>query len=448
MASSTTTTRGDGSGTIGARGVGDRYFPDAGNGGYDVAHYDLDLTWLGDDAELRGETEVSAKASQDLTQFDLDLVGFEVTDVTVDGRLAAFERDGRELIITPAEPLQGGDTFTTVVTYAGRPTTVEEGTDIFDPGWQIDDREAFVVSEPTGASTFFPSNDHPSDKATVSVHVTAPSDQTVAANGGLVERVPVDDRNTRWSYRSDDPMATYLVQVAIGDLELIDVGVVEGVRVRHALHRSMLEEGRRAVARTGEMLQFLTGVFGPYPFDHYGVVTVRPPLGFALETQTLTLVSGDILGDPEGNQTLLLHELAHQWVGDAVTPAAWEDVWLNEGFATYAEWLWTEEQGGPAPALTARAVRNPALDVPAGDPGPDELFADTVYQRGALTLQALREAIGDDAFFEVLERWISEHNGTSVRTEDFIALAEEVSGDDLSVLFRAWLDNAELPSLG
>ncbi|MDQ2651144.1 MAG: M1 family metallopeptidase, partial [Actinomycetota bacterium] len=398
----TTTTESSGTadpaGGAGASGVGDPYFPQLGNGGYDVAHYDLDLTWLADLGELAGVATVEATATQDLSRFNLDLVGMEVSAVLVEGEEAEFARDGRELTVTPPEPIDDGDRFTTVVTYRGEPTPVEEGTDLFEPGWQTDGREAFVVSEPSGAATFFPGNDHPVDKATYAIHVTAPSDQTVAANGLAAEPVP-GEGTTRWSFTMDHPMATYLVQVAIGDYELVDGGEVDGVTIRHALHRDGLEGARAAVASTGELLEFLTGVFGPYPFDQYGVVAIDESIGFALETQTLTVVPYESIGTDFGSQLLLLHELAHQWVGDSVSPASWKDIWLNEGFATYAEWLYEEAAGGADVATIARSQRGEGLAIPAGDPGPQELFLDSVYKRGALTLQAVREVIGDDDFF-------------------------------------------------
>jgi aminopeptidase N len=450
-AASTTTTSQAGSAepTAGGRGVGDPYFPDLGNEGYDVDHYDLDLTWEADRAHLVGVATITAKATHGLSRFDLDLVGLEVGSVTVDDVAATSSRDGRELIVTPARPVQMGDTFVTVVRYEGRPTTVREGTDLFDAGWQIDGRETFVVGEPSGAATYFPGNDHPSDKASYTIRVTAPADQVVAASGRLTGKREAGGAagsgQVTWTYDETAPMATYLVQVAIGDFELVDGGMVDGVAIRHAFHRDLVGVATHATRRTGEMLHFLSGVLGPYPFPVYGVLAVDEPLGFALETQTLILVGSDVVGADQ--ELLYLHEMAHQWVGDSVSLESWKDIWLNEGFATYAEWLWTEAQGGPSPAEEARAYDSPSLAVPPGDPGAKELFSDTVYIRGAMTLQALREEIGDGSFFRVLRAWTADHAGASVTTADFIALAERESGQQLDDLFRAWLDTAAVPRL-
>lgn len=441
----TTSSRSALEGSPGERGVGDPYFPDLGNGGYDVERYDLDLTWKADAQVLEGVTTIAATATQDLSRFDLDLSGLEVRSVEVDGTAATFTRDATELVITPAEAIRDGDDLTVEVTYGGEPEPIRQGTDLFEVGWHSDGREAYVASEPAGAATFFPVNDHPSDKATYSFEVTVPSDLVVATNGLTSARVDNRDGTTTWSSSARDPIASYLVQVAIGDYEVVDGGrSAGGVPIRHVLHRDHLPAARETLARTAEMLDVMAGVWGPYPFEVYGVLVVDEDLGFALETQTLTLLGSGSTG-PGDAEGLLVHELAHQWVGNAVSPATWKDIWLNEGMATYGEWMWTERTGGPTAAERARDVRGVGLDAPPGDPGPDELFASTVYQRGALTLQALREEVGDDAFLRILPAWVEEHRHGAAATADFIALSERISGQPLDELFDEWLYGQGLP---
>lgn len=438
-------------GRPGAPGVGDPYFPELGNGGYDVDHYTLALTWQPDSGALAGVTTVAATATQDLSRFDLDLSGMEVASVLVDGETASMERSGRELIVTPIAPIALGRAFTTVVTYSGVPQPVSEGTELFDVGWQTHGRETFVVSEPSGASTFFPVNDHPTDKATYTFEVTAPADQVVIANGLLVGQPDEASGQRRWTYEADDPMASYLVQIAIGDFELIDGGrTTGGVAIRHAMHRAVGSAVRPLLDQTAAMIDVLDDLYGPFPFDAYGVLVVDEELGFALETQTLTIIGRDIATRSRNAEVILLHELAHQWVGNAVSASTWKDIWLNEGFATYSEWLWSERTGGRSAASLARARASSGsaeLDLPPGDPGSAELFSRTVYLRGGMVLQALREEIGDDAFFAVLRTWVDEHRYDDAATADFVALAERVSGRPLDDLFQRWLYDPVLPSL-
>jgi aminopeptidase N len=437
-------------GAPGAAGAGDPYYPGLGNGGYDVQHYDLALAWDPDASErpLAAVATITAVATQDLSSFNLDLSGLVVDRATVDGAAARTAREGRELVVSPAAAIAEGDEFVVGIAYGGRPEPIDEATDVFDLGWHTDGAEAYVVSEPSGAASFFPANDHPSDKATFTIAVETSAGQTAVANGvstGAPEAEPGGRRT--WTYEMADPMATYLVQVAVGDLELVDAGTFEGVRIRHALHRSFLEQALATVARTPEMLDVLDDVWGPYPFAAYGVLAVDEPLGFALETQTLSIVGSDLGTAGAAAEPILVHELAHQWVGNAVSPWTWKDIWLNEGMATYSEWLWEERTGGRSAAERARGRFSSDVVRPPADPGPDELFSPTVYERGALTLQALREAVGDDAFFEILRGWVREHSGRSASTADFVALAERTSGRALDALFQRWLYEPGLPSL-
>lgn len=436
-------------GQPGSPGLGDPYFPGLGNGGYDVEHYTLALRWQPDAGSIAGSTTIEATATQDLRRFNLDLVGMDVSSVVVDGATAATARSGRELEVAPLAPIPSGAPFTVTVTYSGVPTPVSEGTELFDVGWQTDGREAYVVSEPSGAATFFPVNDHPTDKATYTFEVTAPTDQVVVASGVLTAQRDQPDGTKVWTYEARDPMASYLVQLAIGDFVLVEGESFGNVTIRHAFHRSFSDSAADVASRTPEMIDVLDDVFGPFPFEVYGVVAVDEPLGFALETQTLTIIGSDIARAGRRADRVMVHELAHQWVGNTVSPSTWKDIWLNEGFATYSEWLWVERTGGVSAAASARdaAGIRADLDIPPGDPGSAELFETSVYVRGAMTLQALRESIGDDAFFTVLRQWVDENRDTSASTADFIALAERVSGQQLDGLFLAWLYGASLPQL-
>jgi aminopeptidase N len=238
-------------------------------------------------------------------------------------------------------------------------------------------------------------------------------------------------------------MATYLVQVVVGNLRFEELTGPAGLPIRNAYDADLGEGAGAAFRRQAEMIDFFDDLFGPYPFAAYGVVVVDEALGFALETQTLALFGSDALAEP-----IVAHELAHQWFGDHVSLGSWRDIWLNEGFATYAQWLWAEHRGeGTVDEIALASARTPGLDVPPGDPGADRLFHTTVYVRGALTLHVLRHELGDDAFFELLRTWVDRYGGASATSADFEALAGEVGRRDLSGLFDAWLRAPGVPTL-
>lgn len=451
--STTTTTTGPASaptdpasGAIGAAGVGDPYFPDLGNGGYDVERYVIDLDWDPDAGRIDAVTTITLVPEVDLDRFNLDLVGLDVTAVLVDGTPAPFERAGRELVVDLATDLVAGRAVDVTVAYAGAPQTVDLGSDVFGAGWQTDGRDAYVVSEPAGAASWFPSNDHPTDKATFRFQVTVAPDQVAVANGVLAEeRTEADGRRT-FTWEAGDPMATYLASVVIGDLVIEDRTTATGLPIRDAYPRQLAEQSRATFRRVGEMVEVFERWFGAYPFEVYGQVVVDEALGFALENQTLSLFGRDLVGDGLKYESVVAHELVHQWVGNAVSPATWRDMWLNEGFATYGEWIWEQERGGRSIDDTARAVHGRAdFGIPPGEPGTEELFQPTVYLRGALALHAIADAIGDDAFRRLLVEWVARFGGGTASTADLQALAEELGGRDLDAVFDAWVYGEALP---
>jgi aminopeptidase N len=428
----------------GTPGLGDPYFPAAGNGGYDVAHYALDLRWRPDAGRMDGRATITARATQDLSSFTLDLVGLTVTGATVDGRRAATRAAAHELRVTPATALADGARFTVVVRYRATPHRVGAVGPV-RPGWFADDTgDVYTVFEPDGAATLFPANDHPSDKATYRFRVTAPERLTVVANGRLV-RTTREGAERTWVFDAPDPMASYLVQVAVGNLDVTRTTGPRGLPLRNAVDADAPRSALGALRDVGAMVDFYDDRFGPFPFVTYGGLVVDQPLGFALETQTLTIFGWNAVG----TAPVVAHELAHQWFGDAVSPGTWRDIWLNEGFATYAEWLWIEHDGGASRDDIARrvAAAPTAYDRPPADPGAAQLFSGTVYDRGALTLYVLRHTVGDDDFDALLHAWVERYGGRSAVTADFEALAEEISGEELTPLFDAWLRADDMPRL-
>jgi aminopeptidase N len=431
--------------TAGAAGVDDPYYPQLGNGGYDVEHYDLALTWLPEANRIEGVTTIEAQATQDLSSFNLDLLaGLDVDEITIDDEAADAERqDDHEITVTPESELGKGDTFTAVVTYGGTSRPVE-GLLPGLGGWVTDGREVYVASEPDGAAGIFPSNDHPSDKASYTMAITAPADLVVVANGTAGETGDDAEAGTKtWHFDQPEPMASYLLQIAMGNFTIDESTSPDGVPIRNVYDNDVPRAGVPH-EQTGEIIDYYAETFGPYPFGVYGALVVDDPLGFALETQTLVLFPGEI------DRETVAHELAHQWFGDDVSPATWRDIWLNEGFATYASWMWLDAgTGQDIEDRVRREAQNTAeLLLPPADPGgPETLFDGSVYYRGALTLHVLRHSMGDDKFVELLQAWVERYGGRSATTADFEALAGELSGEDLTPLFDAWLRSDELPRL-
>lgn len=432
----------------GSDGIGDPYFPHAGNGGYDVLHYTLDLDVDVDGNRIDGTAIIEAQATQELGRFNLDLVGMQIDGLWVNDRPADYERDDGELIITPEEVLPAGHSFIIAVEYSGTPGEgVPESTASYSTGWIPYDSGIAVAGEPTGASRWYPVNEHPSDKATYTFRITVDEPWVVAANGTLEETI---DHGDTWTYvwEARDPAACYLVTIAVGDFEVETDTTDSGVPIRHYIAAGLPEWADDGLDRTAEMIDFFETVFGPYPFEVYGAVVHDTYLPFALETQTLTVFGGGV------DEIIAAHELAHSWFGNSVSPAAWQHVWLNEGFATYAENLWTEHAYGKEAAdqgmrdlYESLAYYANSDDLLIGDPTPRYLFDWLVYDRGAMTLHALRARIGDEAFFETLTTYTERFHDANVTTDDFIAVAEEVSGQELDDLFQAWLFETEVPSI-
>jgi hypothetical protein len=646
----------------GAAGIGDPYFPKDGNGGYDVSHYDLSIAYTPKTRVLRGVAAITAKATQDLSSFNLDFKGLTVRSVKVGGRAAKWRRKGGELTIVPRASLRDGKRFTAVVAYDGNPgRSAGSGFGSGDEGFIPTDDGALIAGEPHSASSWFPVNEHPRDKASYSFRINVPRGLEAIANGVLLG-VKRQGGRSIWRWEAKEPMASYLTTATIGQFDIstrtvaglpyldaidpdllkhpkprtgrryavtgvtqpgyqrllrtidvpaggaklsfwvdhdlqpfsdfffveahtvgadnwtmlrderdhtdkltpldcrktltlhpflahylrggqrncepkgttgswqaasvpddqyehwvVDLSRYAGRSVEVALTyltddalqfsgvavddvvvtgaagstsfeedgdtfdgwtvpgapagskpntadwtsgtvaqgpRSVGDVAQAAVAREPEVIDFLAGVFGPYPFSTAGSIIDDHVIGFALENQTRPIYSPVFFedrGDPEAD-TVIVHELAHQWVGDLLSVYNWRDVWLNEGFATYAEWLWAERQGRrTAQAAFDRLLREvPASSsywrVKVGEPGRAHLFDPPVYERGAMTLQALRVQIGDEAFFRLLKAWVSQNAGGNVTTKRFVALAERVSGVQLDGFFRTWLFTPSKPS--
>jgi aminopeptidase N len=313
-------------------------------------------------------------------------------------------------------------------------------------GWLRTNDGAAVAAEPDAASTWFPSNDHPSDKASFTFVVNAPSTYTSVANGLPSGSVTAGGRTTT-TWQAPDPMATYLATVALGKFKINRYTTAGGIPVLDAVAAGVGKDADNALAAFPRILDYEQSVFGKYPFSSAGNTVVDAFLGFALENQTRPVYDRGFFapGNNPFELGVVVHEYAHMWFGDSVAVRRWQDIWLNEGFATYAEWLWSGHEGDGTPEQIYQSLicLPPSVTVlwnpKPGDPGKSQLFAQSVYTRGAMTLQALRKAIGDQAFFTVLRRWAATNQDGLGTTEKFIGLAQGVSGKKLQPLFDTWL---------
>ena len=490
----------------GAAGIGDSYFPLDGNGGYDVQHYDLDLAYAPDTDVLSGTTTVTATATQNLSAFNLDFDTRDVngddaiviSSITVDGVPAEWslattqismdtgqpQVEGStdddatpprtELTVVPPAGIPLGATITTAVTYSGVPIVVD---DAFGPaGVFPTPTGAVIVGQPRGAATWFPSNDHPSDKATFSTRMSVPTGLKVIGNGRLASQTSAAGLDT-FDWEMEKPMATYLATATLGDFD-VETTPVDGITYVDAIDPTLFSRNAAGGGGSGvkvgdvakgifetepQVIDFLSTYFGPYPFSEAGGIAIGyidedtgDDLPYALENQTRPIYPAWAFR-ANSDASVVVHELAHQWYGDDLSMNRWSDIWLNEGFATYAEWLWAENQGGPKTQESFQEAYDTdyvAEGIPdfwntiVADPGASGIFDPAVYTRGAMTLQALRNEVGDDAFFAILKGWATENAGTSVSTTQFVDYAESVSGQDLTELFDTWIYTAGKPALG
>lgn len=418
----------------------DTLFPGQGNSGYQVRSYDVSIDYTPLTNRALATVVVRAVARTAMDSFHLDFEGPTVTGVVVDGLPATWEREGTELVVTPASPLDEGR-FSVTVSYDGQPPehTDPDGS---TEGWVRTTDGAIAINQPIGAMTWLPSNNTPSDKARFTFRLSAPAGYDAVANGELVDTSP-HGTGTTWTWRSREPMSTYLAMIGFGRYDVTESTYtsIDGRTLPLWFYEdAALGESRAAREVLPEALRFCEKLFGAYPFSSAGHVVDDADVGYALETQTRPFYPAG------GAGTLtLVHETAHQWLGNSVTLTDWHDIWLAEGWATYAEWLWSGDHGGRTPREHFDDLYATDADDGLWSPAPTEfedpadLFGEPVYHRGAMTLQALRREIGDRAFFDLARRWATAHEYDNVGTRDFERLAEKVSGRQLDQLFDDWL---------
>ncbi|MFG2226458.1 M1 family metallopeptidase [Streptomyces sp. NPDC048644] len=443
----------------GARGIGDRLFPTLGNPGYDVTSYDVSLDYPGrNDRPLTAVTEITARVTTELERVNLDFARGAVGSVTVDGLPARHAQHGEDLVVTPAYHLVPGQKVRIVVRHTSDPRGTGDG------GWIRTTDGLAMANQADAAHRVFPCNDHPSDKAFFTFHITAPRMLTVVANGLPAGRGDHGPRRT-WTYRTAHPMATELAQVSIGRSAVLVRRGPHGMPVRDVVPAADRKALAPWLARTPAQIAWMERKVGRYPFPLYGVLIADARTGFELETQTLSLFEKDLFTSGRLPawyvESVMVHELSHQWFGDSVSPHRWSDLWLNEAHATWYEALYAQEKGGMKRAsLETRMHRAYQLsDGWRADGGPPaapkppvpgkkiSIFRPVVYDGSALVLYALRRRIGPVAFDRLERSWVARHRDGAARTADFVALASEISGQDQSGFLHAWLYGRKTPPM-
>jgi aminopeptidase N len=370
-----------------------------------------------------------------------------VSKVSVNGKRAAqFSWRSGKLRIRLTSKLATGAALSIVVRYGGSPGPLQSPWG--DIGFEELSNGALVAGQPNGAASWFPCNDHPSAKAAFRIRVSTESPYRVVANGELVSR-RAGASQTVWTYEQPEPTSTYLVTLQIGMYEMARLAGTP-VLIQAALPEELRREFDHDFARQPEMMNLFIELFGPYPLANgYTVVVTDDPLEMPLEAQGISIFGANHCDGTGASERLIAHELAHQWFGNSVTTRQWRDIWLHEGFACYAEWLWSEHSGGPSAEELARhhhaQLREKPQDLLLADPGPRDMFDDRVYKRGALTLHTLRGRLGDEKFFALLKDWTSRHRHGTVVTDDFTGLAANYSDESLRPLWDAWLYSTEVP---
>jgi aminopeptidase N len=426
--------------------VEDAVYPDVGDPGVDALHYDLDLTWDRVSRTLEAQEEVRLRATEDADHLQLDLAAdLEVDTVTVDGEAVEVDHDGKDLVVH--HPVEAGHRYTVTLGYSGSPQPVPaptKRTDFDTLGWTTTaDGEVWTMQEPFGAYSWYAVNDQPSDKALYDVRISAPAPWVGVSNGRLVSRAERDGRTvTRWTL--DEPASSYLVTVAIGDLQVTEDESASGVPMTYWTPRgepTFVDRMREAPAG----LSWLEDRLGDFPFSSLGFLVVDSESG--METQTMiTLGDTRYATSPE----VLVHEMAHQWYGDQVTPTDWRDVWMNEGMAMYLQALWQDEfQDQPLDAtLDSWEQADGQLRDDYGPPAdydPAAFGGTNVYTTPGLMWDELRKRVGDDLFWELVRAWPAEHDNGNAGYADITSWWSDRSGEDLSGFFDEWLLGGTTP---
>ena len=421
--------------------AGDPYMPEIGNRSYDVQHYTLRITLDPQTYWLEANATLDIKATMDdLTQISLDFAGLEIKDVVVNNGAATFFRKAKKLYINMPAPISNGEQITISINYAGEPLQEASAYVPFVQhlGIQYTPNMLYIVSEPDGARYWMPVNDHPLDKATYHMEITVPIAYVAVSNGELIDTITSDDQIS-YVWELNSPAASSFITIAVGDYVRVESTSPKGITLRHYVKPENQAAFNELQPRIGEMIDWMSQMFGPYPFAEFGYVEVSD-LGASLETQTMVIMSQDSLFDEQ----VLCHEMSHMWFGDWVNPDSWGDIWRNEGFATYISLMWANRE---SPQQLNNIIEEISMSLeadPSGfqlnNPPPEELFGRDSYYKGAVLVHQLRQKIGDDAFFGGLKTYFNKYGGGSASDAEFRTIMEDAAGQSLDEFFIKWFE--------
>ncbi|MEF9981411.1 MAG: M1 family metallopeptidase [Glutamicibacter sp.] len=423
----------------------DEYTKHHGSPTYTVEHYDLSLVIKLASNLLDGRAMLRIRALEDINEVALNLSGLKIIKATCQGRKVPVAKKHHRMVVSLPAVVKAGERVELNLRYAGSPQA-ENGL-WGELGWEELTDGILVSGQPVGASTWYPCNDHPSHKSSYRFEISADAGYRVVANGQLVDHRRSASRET-WVYEQREPMASYLATVQIGRYSQIpfDEG---GHLVAYSVPGTEVPV-RGAFAKQTAMAELFERKFGPYPFESYKIVVVDDELEIPLEAQGLSIFGKNHLSLQWEAQRLIAHEFAHQWFGNSLTPGRWKDIWLNEGFACFSEWVYSEE--AQVMALDERARHAWAMleglpqDIMVGDPGPQDMFDDRVYKRGALALYALMRRLGETDFYTMLRQWTATHQHSTVSTQEFAdLLGHYAPAEEIQDILDAWLFSEALP---
>jgi len=409
----------------------------------DVVHYELNIDLYPPQKILKGKAVLTIKLLNDLKTIDLNFHdNMKISEVHLNGSETDFKSEGTRLSVLVNNSNLYMDTVRLAITYEGKPKRAGLGAFAF--GQKNDKSVVYNLNEPVYASTWFPCNDMPTDKAYLDIYITNDSSKTSVSNGKLIETIKDGPRNT-YHWKTFYPISTYLICVYSADYvnftdKYVSQNETDTMSIEYYVFPEHLEFAKKDFEDHTEMMEFFSDIFGEYPFlkEKYGVAEFLWQLG-AMEHQTITGIGSNFLNGRKFFNDVYVHELAHHWWGNCVGPASWKDIWLNEGFATYCEALYAEGRSG-APALqsTMLSKYNENFQGILREPG-DNLFSSTVYDKGAWVLHMLRWETGDSVFFRILRNYFEKYKYKTASTEDFKKVCERVSGKDLTKFFDQWI---------